>query len=39
MTFKLELVERMLIDVNDILCKHGDHVYEHFEEGIEEEKR
>lgn len=30
---KLEIVEVMLIDLNDILCKHGKHIYEYFEEG------
>lgn len=29
---KLEVIEGILIDLNDILCKHGSHVYEHFEE-------
>lgn len=29
---KLEIVEDMLIGLNDILCKHGNHIYEHFEE-------
>lgn len=29
---KLEIVEDMLIALNDILCKHGNHIYEHFEE-------
>ncbi len=29
---KLEIVEAILIDLNDILCKHGNHIYEHFEE-------
>ena len=29
---KIQLIEDMLIDLNDILCKHGEHIYEHFEE-------
>ena len=29
----LELVDEELQDLNDILCKHGNHIYEHFEEG------
>lgn len=29
---KLAMIEGILIDLNDILCKHGDHIYEHFEE-------
>lgn len=29
---KLGTIEGILIDLNDILCKHGKHVYEHFEE-------
>ena len=29
---KLEMIEGILIDLNDILCKHGNHIYEHFEE-------
>ena len=29
---QIELIEGMLIDLNDILCKHGEHIYEHFEE-------
>ena len=31
-TAKLEIVEDILIGLNDILCKHGKHIYEHFEE-------
>jgi hypothetical protein len=33
---KLEVIEDILIDLNDILCKHGKHVYEHFEESEEQ---
>jgi len=33
---KLEVIEGILIDLDDILCKHGDHVYEHFEESEEQ---
>ena len=29
---KLEVIEDVLIDLNDILCKHGNHIYEHFVE-------
>lgn len=29
---RLGVVEDVLIDLNDILCKHGNHIYEHFEE-------
>ena len=29
---KLEVIEDVLIDLNDILCKHGNHIYEHFDE-------
>lgn len=29
---KLELLEDLMINLNDMLCKHGDHIYEHFEE-------
>ena len=29
---KLEIIEEILTDLNDILCKHGNHIYEHFEE-------
>lgn len=34
---KLDLVEDMLIGLNDILCKNGKHIYEHFEEGEPQE--
>ena len=33
---RLEVTEGILIDLNDILCKHGNHVYEHFEESEEQ---
>ena len=29
---QLKVIEGILIDLNDILCKHGDHIYEHFKE-------
>lgn len=29
---QLDIIEDMLTYINDILCKHGGHVYEHFEE-------
>lgn len=32
---KLEMMEVILIDLNDILCKYGNHIYEHFEESEE----
>lgn len=31
---KLEIIENILLDLNDILCKHG--IYEHFEENEDE---
>ena len=34
---KLEVIEGILIDLNDILCKHGNHIYEHFEESEPQE--
>ena len=36
---KLDLVEDMLIGLNDLLCKNGEHIYEHFEEGETHETR
>lgn len=30
---KLEIIEDILIALDDILCKHGSHIYEHFREG------
>lgn len=33
---KLDVVEDMLIGLNDLLCKNGEHIYEHFEEGESE---
>ena len=29
---QLEVIEDVLLDLNDIICKHGNHIYEHFEE-------
>lgn len=29
---RLEVIEDVLVGLNDILCKHGNHIYEHFEE-------
>lgn len=29
---RLEVIEDVLTDLNDILCRHGNHIYEHFEE-------
>lgn len=34
---KLEIIEDILIDLDDILCKHGNHIYEHFKEGEPQE--
>ena len=34
---KLEMIEEFLTDLNDILCKHGNHIYEHFEENEPQE--
>ena len=34
---KLNVIEDILIELNDILCKHGNHIYEHFEESAEKE--
>ena len=34
---QLEVIEGILIDLNDILCKHGNHIYEHFEESESQE--
>ena len=36
---KIELIETMIIDVNDILCKDGQHIYEHFEKSEVENDR
>ena len=29
---QIEMIDDVLTDLNDILCKHGNHIYEHFEE-------
>ena len=34
---QLEVIEGVLMDLNDILCKHGSHIYEHFEESEPQE--
>lgn len=34
---KLEMIEGILNDLNDILCKHGNHIYEHFEKNEPQE--
>ena len=34
---KIDMIEDMLIYLNDILCKHGNHIYEHFEESEPQE--
>ena len=35
---KLGMIEDILTDLNDILCKHGSHIYEHFEENEPQER-
>lgn len=30
---KIETIEDVLTALNDVLCKSGNHIYEHFEEG------
>ena len=35
---QLEVIEGVLTDLNDILCKHGNHIYEHFEEREPQER-
>lgn len=34
---KLEMIEDILVGLNDILCKFGKHIYEHFEESEDRE--
>ena len=34
---KIDMIEVILTDLNDILCKHGNHIYEHFEESEDNE--
>lgn len=34
---RLNVIEGVLVDLNDILCKHGNHIYEHFEESEDKE--
>ena len=29
---QLEVIEDILIDLDGIICKYGNHIYEHFEE-------
>lgn len=36
---QLEVIEGILIELNDILCKHGNHVYEHFEESEDNDEQ
>lgn len=33
---ELALLEDFMTDLNDMLCRHGNHVYEHFEESEEQ---
>lgn len=35
---QLGVIEGILIDLDDILCKHGNHIYEHFEESEPQER-
>lgn len=34
---KIEIIEDILVALDDILCKHGSHIYEHFREGETQE--
>lgn len=34
---KLEMIEDILVGLDDILCKFGKHIYEHFEERDQQE--
>lgn len=34
---KIEMIEEILIELDDILSKYGDHIYEHFEENEPQE--
>ncbi len=34
---QLNVIEDILTDLNDILCKYGNHIYEHFEENESQE--
>lgn len=36
-TAELDTIEDMLIDLSNILCKYGKHIYEHFEENGKEQ--
>lgn len=31
---RYQAIDEQMVQVNDILCKHGNHIYEHFEEGL-----
>ena len=33
----IEIIEDIMIALDDILCKHGNHIYEHFKEGETQE--
>lgn len=33
-----QAIDEQMTQVNDILCKHGKHIYEHFEEKESQEK-
>lgn len=35
---KRRVLDEQMAKVNDILCKHGNHIYEHFEEKEPQEK-
>jgi len=32
---KYKAIDEQMVQVNDILCKYGNHIYEHFEESEE----
>jgi len=34
---KIEMIEEILIELDDILSKYGNHIYEHFKEGETQE--
>ena len=34
---KIEIIEDIMIALDSILCKHGNHIYEHFKEGETQE--
>lgn len=36
---RLHMIDEEMIALNDILCKHGKHLYEHFEKGEQTDER